>query len=89
MEERTGQVKVEDGQAVAAGTVTPEVAKAVVQGMVEAEARVADVVEKVKSNCRVEVFSRVTGFFRPVQEWNKGKVSEYNDRKNYKLNHER
>lgn len=22
--------------------------------------------------CKIEVFSRVTGFFRPVQSWNKG-----------------
>jgi len=33
--------------------------------------------------CKVEVFSRVTGFFRPVQVWNKGKKAEFNDRKTY------
>ena len=36
--------------------------------------------------CRVEVFARVTGFFRPVQSWNKGKVEEFKDRKKYKVN---
>ncbi len=35
--------------------------------------------------CKVEVFSRVTGFFRPVQEWNKGKQEEFKDRKTFKL----
>ena len=35
--------------------------------------------------CNVEVFARVTGFFRPVQSWNKGKASEFKDRKKYKL----
>ncbi len=35
--------------------------------------------------CSVEVFARVTGFFRPVQSWNKGKTSEFKDRKKYKL----
>ncbi|MCK4851756.1 MAG: hypothetical protein KAS86_01460 [Candidatus Omnitrophica bacterium] len=35
--------------------------------------------------CRVEVFSRVTGFFRPVQAWNKGKVEEFRDRKKFNL----
>ena len=35
--------------------------------------------------CEVEVFSRVTGFFRPVQSWNKGKAEEFNDRKKFKL----
>jgi len=33
--------------------------------------------------CEVEVFSRVTGFFRPVQSWNKGKTEEFKDRMKY------
>jgi hypothetical protein len=35
--------------------------------------------------CDVEVFSRVTGFFRPVQEWNDGKAEEFKDRSKYNL----
>lgn len=35
--------------------------------------------------CEVEVFSRVTGFFRPVQTWNKGKAEEFKQRKKYNL----
>lgn len=35
--------------------------------------------------CKTEVFSRVTGFFRPVQEWNKGKQEEFKDRKYFKI----
>ena len=35
--------------------------------------------------CITEVYSRVTGFFRPVQEWNSGKASEFKDRKKFKL----
>ena len=31
----------------------------------------------------VETMSRVTGFYRPVQQWNDGKVAEYNDRQVY------
>ena len=38
-----------------------------------------------KNKCEVEVFSRVTGFFRPVQSWNKGKTAEFKDRKTYNL----
>ncbi|MCK5451044.1 MAG: hypothetical protein KAI70_04695 [Candidatus Omnitrophica bacterium] len=41
-----------------------------------------------KKKCSVEVFSRVTGFFRPVQSWNKGKTEEFKDRKNYVVNAE-
>ncbi len=38
-----------------------------------------------QKKCRVEVFSRVTGFFRPVQSWNKGKAEEFKDRKKYNV----
>lgn len=31
----------------------------------------------------VEVYSRVVGYFRPVNQWNKGKQQEFNDRKEY------
>ena len=37
---------------------------------------------KIKE-CTVEVFSRVTGFFRPVQTWNPGKNEEFSERKSY------
>ncbi|KJJ85822.1 hypothetical protein OMAG_000297 [Candidatus Omnitrophus magneticus] len=39
-----------------------------------------------KEKCEVEVFSRVTGFFRPVQSWNKGKVAEFHNRKMFDTN---
>jgi len=32
-----------------------------------------------------EVYSRVVGYLRPVQQWNKGKQEEYKQRKEYKL----
>ena len=35
------------------------------------------------AKCNVETYSRCTGFFRPVQDWNKGKVEEFKDRKRY------
>jgi len=38
-----------------------------------------------QKKCEVEVFSRVTGFFRPVQSWNKGKAEEFKDRKKYNV----
>ena len=36
-----------------------------------------------KEGCHVEVFSRVTGFFRPVQSWNKGKTAEFAERQRF------
>lgn len=32
-----------------------------------------------------EVYSRIVGYLRPVQQWNKGKEQEFKDRKEYKL----
>ncbi|WP_312634881.1 ribonucleoside triphosphate reductase [Oscillibacter sp.] len=32
-----------------------------------------------------EVYSRITGYYRPVQNWNDGKTQEYKDRKLYEL----
>lgn len=32
-----------------------------------------------------EVYSRIVGYIRPVQQWNKGKLQEYKQRKVYKV----
>ena len=32
-----------------------------------------------------EVYSRVVGYLRPVQQWHKGKEQEYLERKEYKM----
>ena len=32
-----------------------------------------------------EVYSRITGYYRPVQNWNEGKTEEYKERKEYKI----
>lgn len=33
---------------------------------------------------RCEVYSRVVGYLRPVNQWNKGKQQEFSDRKMFK-----
>jgi len=33
--------------------------------------------------CKTEVYSRIVGYYRPVQQWNKGKKAEYFKRKTY------
>jgi len=35
---------------------------------------------------RCEVYSRIVGYLRPVQNWNKGKQQEWKDRKTYSIN---
>jgi anaerobic ribonucleoside-triphosphate reductase len=32
---------------------------------------------------RTEIYSRVVGYIRPIQQWNKGKQAEFIDRKEY------
>ena len=34
---------------------------------------------------QTEVYSRVAGYFRPVNQWNKGKQEEFSERKEYIL----
>lgn len=35
---------------------------------------------------QTEVWSRITGYYRPVQNWNDGKAQEYRNRKEYNIN---
>lgn len=43
----------------------------------------ADMKQVKKVVC--EVYSRIVGYLRPISNWNKGKVAEFNDRKTYSL----
>ena len=39
--------------------------------------------KKCEEDC--EVYSRVVGYFRPVQNWNLGKKQEFEDRKEFEV----
>lgn len=36
-----------------------------------------------RCNCKTEVYSRVCGFFRPINNFNKGKEQEFKERHSY------
>lgn len=36
---------------------------------------------------KTEIYSRITGYYRPVQNWNEGKSKEFKDRKLYDVGH--
>ena len=36
---------------------------------------------------KTEVYSRITGYYRPIQNWNDGKTEEFKNRKEYDLDH--
>ena len=38
-----------------------------------------------KCGSKTEVYSRITGYYRPIQNWNDGKTEEYKNRKEYNL----
>ncbi|MFH1662090.1 MAG: anaerobic ribonucleoside-triphosphate reductase [Candidatus Falkowbacteria bacterium] len=40
-------------------------------------------IETKRTPC--EVYSRITGYIRPVQQWNDGKRAEYSSRKVFKI----
>ena len=40
-----------------------------------------------KCGGKTEVYSRITGYYRPVQNWNDGKAQEFKDRKVYDVAH--
>jgi ribonucleoside-triphosphate reductase len=39
-----------------------------------------------KCGAKTEIYSRVVGYFRPVENWNHGKKQEFKDRKVFKIN---
>ena len=50
----------------------------------------ADGLNRVLYKCphcgkRTEIYSRITGYYRPVQNWNAGKTQEYKERKTYNI----
>ncbi len=40
---------------------------------------------KKKVMIQTEVYSRVVGYFRPVNQWNRGKQEEFSERREYIL----
>lgn len=40
----------------------------------------------VKDRIKCQIYSRVVGYLRPINQWNDGKVAEFNDRKVFKNN---
>jgi ribonucleoside-triphosphate reductase len=39
----------------------------------------------MKCKSKTEVYSRVCGYYRPVQQWNPGKADEYHQRRKFNL----
>ena len=59
-------------------TISPTYSVCVDHGYIAGEVNVCPVCGK-----RTEVYSRITGYYRPVQNWNDGKTQEWKERKLY------
>jgi len=45
--------------------------------------------QELKNYQPCEVYSRVVGYLRPVQQWNLGKQKEFQERKEYKIENQK
>jgi len=55
------------------------------QAAVEIVAIIENSLRKEKRRIPTEQYSRVVGYIRPVNQWNKGKQEEFRERKTYKM----
>ena len=61
-------------------TITPTYSVCPEHGYIAGEQRICPKCGKV-----TEVYSRITGYYRPVQNWNDGKIQEFADRRTYDI----
>lgn len=61
-------------------TITPTYSICKKHGYLQGE---VEVCPKCKKDC--DVYSRITGYYRPLRKWNEGKKQEYRDRKSYRV----
>ena len=65
-------------------TITPTFSICPIHGYISGEHRYCPRCEtELKRKTECEVYSRVVGYLRPVNQWNNGKQAEFNDRKTF------
>lgn len=72
--------KISDNYKLPYYTITPTYSVCPEHGYLAGEVRVCP-----KCGKQTEVYSRITGYYRPVQNWNDGKIQEFADRKTYEV----
>ena len=72
--------KVANGYRLPYFTITPTFSICPTHGYLSGEVKQCP---SCQTSC--EIWSRIVGYFRPVDQWNKGKKSEYADREEYKI----
>lgn len=72
--------KISDNYRLPYYTISPTYSICEEHGYIEGE-----VYECPKCGKKTEVWSRITGYYRPIQNWNDGKIKEFADRKEYEF----
>ncbi|MEG2274253.1 MAG: anaerobic ribonucleoside-triphosphate reductase, partial [Clostridia bacterium] len=72
--------KIADNYKLPYYTLSPTYSICQQHGYLEGEQKTCPVCGRV-----TEVYSRITGYYRPVQNWNVGKTAEYGNRKTYDI----
>ena len=63
-------------------TMSPTYSICSVHGYIQGERDTCPICGK-----KTEIYSRITGYYRPVQNWNDGKIQEFRDRRVYDIGH--
>ena len=72
--------KISDNYRLPYYTITPTYSVCPEHGYLAGEQRVCP-----RCGRATEVYSRITGYYRPVQNWNDGKIQEFADRRTYEI----
>ncbi len=72
--------KISDNYRLPYYTITPTYSVCAEHGYLAGEQKTCPICGKA-----TEVYSRITGYYRPVQNWNDGKIQEFADRKTYRV----
>ncbi len=72
--------KISDNYKLPYYTITPTYSVCPEHGYLSGEQRICP-----KCGRATEIYSRITGYYRPVQNWNDGKIQEFADRKTYEV----
>jgi len=66
-------------------TLTPTFSVCPVHGYIAGEHKICPICQKENKKTECEVYSRVVGYLRPVNQWNSGKQQEFIDRKTFDM----
>jgi ribonucleoside-triphosphate reductase len=77
--------KVAENYALPYYTITPTFSVCPDHGYIAGEHQLCPICQAAQKTTECEIYSRVVGYIRPVNQWNKGKQQEFRDRTTFDL----